>query len=319
MTTTEQAVLVIGCGVIGMTTAVCLAETGRSVHVLSDRSPQQTTSAVAGAVWGPYVSTDPRVLDWSLDSLEDLRAIANDRASGVRFVRGLEASRTAVGAPPWLGQLPTFQLVEPRVLPFGFRSGWSYEAPIFDMPVYLQYLEDRLAAAGVTMQMLTTPVNSITQLSGLAEVVVNCTGIGARFLVPDESMSTAWGQLIVVDNPGLTGFFSDYPESSDPTYYIAHEDHVVLGGCIDPVRTGLDPDSQVAAEIIQRCCQVQPTLADAVVREIRVGLRPVRRSVCLERHEVGDRIVVHNYGHGGSGVTLSWGCARQVQRLLTIG
>jgi D-amino-acid oxidase len=44
---------------------------------------------------------------------------------------------------------------------------------------------------------------------------------------------------------------------------------------------------------------------------VRVGLRPVRRqNIRLER-EPGTRIV-HNYGHGGSGLTLSWGCAAEV-------
>jgi D-amino-acid oxidase len=45
----------------------------------------------------------------------------------------------------------------------------------------------------------------------------------------------------------------------------------------------------------------------------RVGLRPVRPQVRLETQAVpGGRHVVHNYGHGGAGVTLSWGCALAV-------
>jgi D-amino-acid oxidase len=46
----------------------------------------------------------------------------------------------------------------------------------------------------------------------------------------------------------------------------------------------------------------------------RVGLRPFRRSgVRLERDQLRDgRTVIHNYGHGGAGFTLSWGCAREV-------
>jgi len=52
----------------------------------------------------------------------------------------------------------------------------------------------------------------------------------------------------------------------------------------------------------------------------RVGLRPFRRSgVRLERDQLPDgRIVIHNYGHGGSGFTLSWGCAREVVDLATL-
>jgi D-amino-acid oxidase len=51
----------------------------------------------------------------------------------------------------------------------------------------------------------------------------------------------------------------------------------------------------------------------------RVGLRPFRKSgVRLERDQLRDgRAVIHNYGHGGGGFTLSWGCAREVLEAAT--
>jgi len=48
-------VLVVGAGVSGLTTAVCLAEAGRGVEIRADRLPPDTTSAVAGALWGPHL------------------------------------------------------------------------------------------------------------------------------------------------------------------------------------------------------------------------------------------------------------------------
>ena len=58
-----------------------------------------------------------------------------------------------------------------------------------------------------------------------------------------------------------------------------------------------------------------PALAGATVLRHQVGLRPARPVVRLERE--GD--VVHCYGHGGAGVTLSWGCADEVVALVAAG
>ena len=57
-------------------------------------------------------------------------------------------------------------------------------------------------------------------------------------------------------------------------------------------------------------------LAHAAVLGVSVGLRPCRAVVRLELEEIGEQRVIHNYGHGGAGVTLSWGCAEEVVRLI---
>jgi len=51
----------------------------------------------------------------------------------------------------------------------------------------------------------------------------------------------------------------------------------------------------------------------------KVGYRYIRKKedgLRLEREDLFDKLIIHNYGHGGAGVTLSWGCAQQVLRLL---
>ena len=59
------------------------------------------------------------------------------------------------------------------------------------------------------------------------------------------------------------------------------------------------------------------------VLEDWVGLRPGRTSLRLEREDMQlgeagghETVVVHNYGHGGSGLTLAWGCAGDVVRII---
>src|ERR1700729_123444 len=64
-------VLVIGAGVAGLTTAVCLAESGLAVSVQARQLPEQTTSAVAGAIWGRLLVEDTsRVTRWCAETLE---------------------------------------------------------------------------------------------------------------------------------------------------------------------------------------------------------------------------------------------------------
>jgi D-amino-acid oxidase len=309
-------VIVIGAGVSGLTTAVCLAESGLAVHVLTKDTPARTTSAHAGASWGPYLVTDSRVLDWSNRTLAILTDIAATHPeSGVRLVQGLEASPHPLEAPSWARAVAGFQLCHTDALPTGYVSGWRYTIPLVDMPTYLAYLERRLTAAGVAIEI--GAVKSLDEVAGLAPVAINCTGLGARTLVPDSGMSPTRGQLVVVENPGVDWFFQDHAEGEDLTYFLPHGDHVVLGGSAIPGSYDRVPDPAIAKAIIARCAGIEPLLATAKVLDHRVGLRPSRSQVRVEREDIDGYPVVHNYGHGGSGLTLSWGCAEEVLAQVT--
>jgi D-amino-acid oxidase len=305
----------VGAGVSGLTTALCLARAGQTVQVLSDRPPWHTTSAMAGALWGPFAVSDPRVLRWSMQSLRELRRLSAEADSGVGMMHGLEAAATEVTPPAWVVQMGDYALADPGGLPDGYVSGWHYSAPAVEMHLYIRYLVARLNELGVSIDV-GPPVANLDDLHTLADIVVNCTGLAARELVADRELFAVQGQLVVVENPGVRGFFTDYPESRAPTYFIAHDDHVVLGGSVVPNSERLEPDPAVSREIIARCAAVEPALATARIQEHRAGLRPSRPTVRLEREVRGPLTVIHNYGHGGSGLTLSWGCALDVRALI---
>jgi D-amino-acid oxidase len=138
----ELDTLVVGAGVSGLTTAVCLAEAGLRVAIWAAERPERTTSYAAGAMWWPYlVEPSARVRDWSIQTLDVLRQLAADPTTGVRLVAGVEASRLPAEPPEWANQLTGFRLCEASELPAGFASGWRYSAPLVDMPTYLGYLE----------------------------------------------------------------------------------------------------------------------------------------------------------------------------------
>jgi D-amino-acid oxidase len=322
MTDRAGEVLVIGAGVAGLTTAVCLAESGLAVTVQAGQLPQQTTSAVAGAIWGRHLVEDTdRVTRWCAETLEVLTALADDPGTGVRLVTGIDVARVTYSRPRWAAPLSDLGPCDPAALPAGFTAGWRYTAPVVSMPVYLDYLATRLRLAGG--QIAVVPLASLAQAveQSTVPVIVNCTGAGARDFVPDPSVSAVRGQVVVAENPGLTEFFiGGGDETHELSYMFPHQDRVVLGGTEDPGDWSLDPRPGTAQRILADCAAIDPRLATARILEHRVGLRPARPEVRLEaetadRHGTG-RLVIHNYGHGGGGVTLSWGCAREVGRLL---
>ncbi len=188
------------------------------------------------------------------------------------------------------------------------------------MPVYLDYLAGRLRRAGG--QLTAAPLDSLAQAvrQSTAPVIVNCTGAQARDFVPDPSVSAVRGQVVIAENPGLTEFFiGGGDETHELSYVFPHRDRVVLGGTELPGDWSLDPRPAAAQRILADCTAVDPRLGTARILGHRVGLRPVRPQVRLEAEAAGGgdgRLVVHNYGHGGGGVTLSWGCAREAARLV---
>jgi D-amino-acid oxidase len=309
MSERERAV-VVGAGVTGLTTAVVLAEAGIDVAVVADEIPG-TTSLAAGAMWGPYlVEPKDKVDRWSQVSLEVFRELANDPATGVRIASGVEASSHAEAPPDWATTLPGYRPCTLAELPSGYTSGYRFEVPLINMPVYLQYLLKRLQAAGVSTRRAR--LQSLEEID-YAPIVVNCSGLGARELAHDRGLYPIRGQHVIVRNPGLTDFFSeDTGSSPDLLCVYPQGDTVVLGGTAIAHDWSLSPDEASTEAILQRCAAVEPRLANAEVVSVCVGLRPTADRVRVEAEPRVNGSVLHNYGHGGAGVTLSWGCAREV-------
>lgn len=311
MTANKEAV-VVGVGVIGLTTAVGLAEAGVRTRVVAEEVPG-TTSLAAGALWGPYlVEPKDKVHRWSHRSLDVFTELAADPATGVRLATGVEASRATARPPAWDTSLPGFTPASPADLPAGFTSGFRFRAPLIDMPRYLDYLRRRLLAAGGSVEQRSVATLDDSEWPPL---VVNCAGIGADKLAPDPGLRPIRGQHVVVTNPGLTEFFSeDTGQSPELLCIYPHSDTVVLGGTARDGDGSLDEDKEAAAGILARCREVEPRLADARILEHRIGLRPTRSAVRVEALPRRGGLLIHNYGHGGAGVTLSWGCAEEVRR-----
>ncbi|MGP4047049.1 FAD-dependent oxidoreductase [Streptomyces sp. 2A115] len=305
-------VIVVGSGVIGLTAAVVLAESGRYVRVWAREPAEATTSAVAGALWWPY-HIEPEALagEWALRSLSVYKELAaRPEETGVRMVEGVLGESRLDAQGPWVAGVPGLRAATAEE--YAGTGLWA-RLPLIDMPVHLRWLRERFLRAGGTIEART--VADLAEAE--APVVVNCTGLGARELVPDPAVRPVRGQLVIVANPGIrTWLVSTDPVAGTTTYLFPQPDRLVLGGTADEDDWSLTPDPAVAARIVERCAALRPEVAGARVLDHRVGLRPARDTVRLERELRPDgRVLVHNYGHGGAGVTVAWGCALEAAGL----
>jgi D-amino-acid oxidase len=314
-------IVVVGGGVSGLTCAVALLKASRGgaeVVVLTAGAPAGTVSAVAGAMLGPvFGSGDERSLAWERHSDSVFRGLAGDSATGVRLLAGrlLSAPELGPGLPPWVTQVPGYRsALTGAQLPPGFVSGFAAELPFADMPFYLSWLAGRVQALGGRIEQRV-----VTNFDLGVDAVVNCAGLGARQLAGDDTLEPVWGQHVLVDAPYVDEFVFEGGGSADGIGIVPHRRGVLLGGVRRPGRNLLMPDGQIAAETIERAAVAKPELASAPVLGLEVGLRPGRPRVRLEAERVGGTTVIHDYGHDGSGVFWSWGCAADVVALCGLG
>jgi D-amino-acid oxidase len=296
-------VTVVGAGVVGLTTALCLREAGHRVRVIAAERPEQTTSAAAGALWYPFEVGPPEAVNHWARATRDwlLRLHRRVPEAGVDVLTARECVADA-RRPWWADSVDGLRLVEGQQ-PSGARLAWEFEAPRVEPALHLRWLEAQLER----------PIE-IARVERLEDVpgdpVVNCTGIGARRLAGDGTLRALLGQTVVVA-PGevdMTRMYGDERDLSAMLYVIPRRTEVVIGGCALPFdgEVAPPPDPALREAFLERARAAGfrhgPVLRDAV------GLRPVRPEVRLER--VGR--VVHHYGHGGAGYTLARGSAEEV-------
>jgi D-amino-acid oxidase len=298
-------VTVVGAGVIGLSTALALEERGHDVRLVAAAAHETTTSAIAGAVWFPYrVGPPDKVAVWAARTrvwLEELAVAAPE--SGVDVLVGYEITPDATD-PWWSAATPIARVPAPVT---GGPSAWQFRAPRAQPSLFLPYLASRLRAR--------IELRAVTDLAAEpGDVVINCTGLGARELARDPLLQPLLGQVLVADRGGvdLTTTITDDRDPENIFYVIPRRDELVLGGCSQPVAPGHEPtlDPEISARIVRQARALGLAIGD--VRLERVGLRPYRREVRLER----EGRVIHNYGHGGAGFTLCRGCAEDVAALV---
>ncbi len=302
---------VIGAGVIGLTNALLAQQEGYEVTVYADLPSSKTTSMIAGATFAAYsVPLTEQVFRMTENSKDDFEALArNTEQTGVRKINYWEIESKAVdlSEKPYLQVMEDVQVHEGSQVPGGYKQGIRYGTFAMDMPIYLPHLVEKFRANGG--KFIKRKFSDMQELAEIeTEIVFNCTGLGARELAKDMAVKPIKGQLAIIDHrPELTeaikhdGFYA-FPQPQT--------NRTVLGGT-----TVLNFDESVEPGVTQTIVngnkRIFPNLTENDVKDSLVGLRPYREGdVRVEAEDINGKLIVHNYGHGGAGVTLSWGSGK---------
>jgi len=304
-------VTIVGAGVIGLSTALVLEERGHEVRIVAAAGADTSVSAVAGAVWFPYRSGPPdRVAAWSARTrtwLEELAAIGD---AGIDVVTDYEITGELGPEPPlpwWAAGIPVTRARAPVA---GEPPAWRFLAPRAEPAIFLPWLARQLRA-----RVERRPVRELAAEPG--DAIVNCTGLGARELAADRELAPLLGQTVITGCGGVDRklALTDEREPDELFYLIPRRDELVLGGCAvpwppdEPPRADPARTERILAQARALGLDIGP------LHGVRVGLRPYRPSVRLERDPAEPRIV-HNYGHGGAGFTMCRGCAEEAAELV---
>lgn len=302
---------VIGCGVSGLTCGVRLLEAGYSTTIVARDLPPDTTSNVAAAIWEPYKAYPAaRVTAWGQRSFEVFSELLNTPGTGVSLVEAFELWRDPTPDPWWRSAVRRFRRALPEELPADYADGYIFETPVIEMDIYLDYLLTRFRSLGG--EIVQRELSSLDEAFQLSPLVINCTGLGARDLVGDATLFPIRGRVVRVTKPDISRAYLDDDERHGLTYIVPRSSDCILGGTAQIGDWSLEPDLREAEAIIERCARLVPDVRDVEILEHKIGLRPGRPVVRLRAEQLPGGTVIHDYGHGGAGVTLSWGCAEEV-------
>ena len=203
---------------------------------------------------------------------------------------------------------------ELKICPGDRKYGSFFTTTVTECGLYLPWATKKFIAGGG--HVINRKVKSFTDLYGSFDIIVNCCGLEAKELCNDRKVVPIRGQVLKVDAPWIKmAYYADYD-----TYIVPGFSGVTLGGCRNFESFDVKPNQYDFESIKTRCEALVPSLKTAKVTEAKVGLRPHRDPVRVETEFMdtnrGILKIVHNYGHGGYGVTTAPGTAKYTTKLV---
>ncbi|RKP04717.1 hypothetical protein THASP1DRAFT_33480 [Thamnocephalis sphaerospora] len=343
---TQLNIVVIGAGVVGLTTALQLLRRGHRVSVIAEHLPGEMhpdyTSPWAGAHWRSMAEPED-TLQRELDArtFEKFMELVHTvgREAGLMTVTATDyfAEKPTGWTVPWFhGLVPEFRMLDKHELLEGTVFGYTYRTFTVNTAVYLKWLQSNVEKHGGVVcrarlanwwdaLSIASQASSAAQLQ---QVVVNCTGNGARYLggIGDTDVYPTRGQTVLIRSHGLCKTYALHGHDTI-NYAIPRDDGtVVLGGTYQHHNSNINPDPATAERIIKSATTVFPELINPNTGKVdiichAVGLRPsrvggVRLEAETKELKGKPMLLVHNYGHGGQGYQSSWASADKVVQLI---
>uniref|UniRef100_A0A915PTJ5 FAD dependent oxidoreductase domain-containing protein n=1 Tax=Setaria digitata TaxID=48799 RepID=A0A915PTJ5_9BILA len=192
---------------------------------------------------------------------------------------------------------------------------------------YIPWMKKQLLAKGV--QFVQRHINTVKDLYNDFDVIVNCAGLNGGKVAGDGDHKNMFPIRGIIFEVNAT-WHKHFLYKGFETFSIPTTNKVFIGSVKQAGRYDLEITPADRTDILNRYYQLQPAIKGAAVLNEWSGLRPGRRGgIRLEmttiRYPVpklkqtsNEKVVqvVHNYGHGGHGLTLGWGCAETVADLI---
>lgn len=313
----KQNILIIGAGVIGLSTGITLLQNGYQVTIWAKDLPPHTTSNQAAAVWYPYLCFPrEKAIPWSKNTFEYLQNnILHDPTSGC-MTRTMTQIFDKPQPEPWWKETIEQPIERPSAaeLPEGYVDAYRLQTIVIDTSIYMTYLLTTFTRLGGTITQ--KEVKDLPETFQANRLVINCTGLGAKELVNDDKLYPVRGQMIKIKATGFDQVIVDDDSHNALTAIIPRTHDIMLAGTAQKNNWSTEIDPKDTAEILRKVTLIAPQLTNIEIISQQVGLRPAREVVRLEAETIANQTIIHNYGHGGAGFTLSWGCAQDVLKLI---
>lgn len=342
-------VVVVGAGVVGLTTALQLKRSNSNydvtiaaAHLPGDKSLVYA-SPYAGANWLSFASKDDkRLQELDKPGYFEFQKLADDPQSGVRRCPNslyysqlalAQVNGQATALHHWFGDFANERVLSREKLLPGTVYGLEFDGFVISVPIYLHYLLQRCFELGITLRRVSflTSIDEALNLhsSGKkADLVINCAGLMAYRMegVNDASRNfPVKGQTILVrNNIDRVICVEGFQDPSEMLYMFPRkEGGTLLGGSF--LQENWDPqeDKALSNRISQRAVTLVPEIIDPAksnppvldVVEVNVGLRPFREGGMRIEVDAKRQWLIHNYGAGGGGYQGSYGFAQKVVEL----
>uniref|UniRef100_A0A182PR36 FAD dependent oxidoreductase domain-containing protein n=1 Tax=Anopheles epiroticus TaxID=199890 RepID=A0A182PR36_9DIPT len=323
MTAKQLQFVILGSGINGLSCAIRLSEEfpNSKIQIISEQFSPNTTSDVAAGLWGPYIlggTPDAKcrfVIQNKKVQIEDFISIFVVSEDGRMNHTTISCNYGELDLPIACGKLNLSQITN---FQGSYSVAFMYATFTCEPSKMMNYYYDILSARNV--QFLQKRIQSINCLEMLNissnAIIVNCLGFNSKYVFNDCELFPVRGQVQKVK-----ANFVFHSIACESCYIIPNTDTVVLGGTKQK-SNNLNVNFVDRYNIRNNCHDTLPALKEAIMVTDNVGLRPVRRSgVRLELENITSAngrnyAVIHNYGHGGAGITLAWGCAGTVVQLV---